>query len=140
MARAKNITNADIERIVAILDGWSGKLTWDLLIDSIKRHTKVVYTRQTLNNHARIKNAYSLRKDWLSKGTSLDKRKLENPELQMAIEKITRLEGENQRLRMENDRILEKMVTWAYNAHTRGLTEEFLSQPLPVVDRAALRK
>jgi hypothetical protein len=38
-------------------------------------------------------------------------------------------------LEEENRRLLEQFVIWAYNAHTRGLDKEFLSQSLPHVDR-----
>lgn len=49
--------------------------------------------------------------------------------------RIARLEAENQRLEAESQRLLEQFVVWAYNAHTRGLDKEFLSQPLPRVNR-----
>ena len=35
----------------------------------------------------------------------------------------------------ENQRLFEQFVVWAYNAHTRGLDKEFLSHPLPRVNR-----
>lgn len=136
MSRAKNLTDADIDRIVGILDGWSGKLSWDLLIRAVFRHTKSTYSRQALNNHQRIKDAFTLRKRTISSKTVIERKKADSPELQAALDRLTRLEGENQRLRMENDRLLERFVTWAYNAHTRGLDERFLSQPLPPVNRA----
>ena len=136
MTRAKNLTDADIERIVAILDGWSGKLSWDLLIQAVARHLKSTYTRQALNSHQRIRDAFTLRKEKLSGVPAIERKKAESPELQAALERLARVEGENQRLKMENDRLLEKFATWAYNAHARGLTEDFLSQPLPKVSRA----
>jgi hypothetical protein len=139
MTRAKNLSAADVEIIVGILDGWSGKLTWDLLIQAIARRNRATYTRQALNNHERIKNAFALRKSALAGKPSSGTKKVGPPELQAALERIARLEGENQRLQMENNRLLEKFATWAYNAHIRGLDETFLSQPLPVVDRATTR-
>ncbi len=36
--RARNLDDQAIERIIGILDGWSGKLSWDLLVDSIERY------------------------------------------------------------------------------------------------------
>jgi hypothetical protein len=136
MTRAKNLSAADVETIVGILDGWAGKLTWELLIQAVARRNRATYTRQALNNHERIKNAFVLRKSALSGKPSGADKKVDSPELQAALERIARLEGENQRLQMENNRFLEKFAIWAYNAHTRGLDEIFLSQPLPVVDRA----
>ncbi|MGZ9129870.1 MAG: hypothetical protein ACXW4Z_19005 [Candidatus Binatia bacterium] len=140
MTRAKNLSAADIETIVKILDGWSGKLTWDLLIKAIARRSKAIYTRQALNNHERIKSAFALRKSAVTgKPGSIDKRVGSSPEFEAALERISRLEGENQRLQMENNRFMEKFATWAYNAHVRGLDEAFLSQPLPTIDRSITR-
>ncbi|NQB78276.1 hypothetical protein DZ919_032310, partial [Pseudomonas aeruginosa] len=60
--RAKNLNDDAIGVIVAILDGWSGKLTWDLLIDMIERRLFVRYTRQALDKRARVKVAYQVAK------------------------------------------------------------------------------
>lgn len=133
MTSSRNLTPSAVEQIVSILDGWSGKLTWDLLIISIARHLKGSYTRQALHKHERIKRAFMLRKQILS--TSVGAKKVVSPELQVANDRIARLEGENGRLQMENDRLLEQFVRWAYNAYSRGLDEQFLSRPLPVINR-----
>lgn len=139
MTRAKNLSATDVETIVRILDGWSGKLTWDLLIQAVARRTRSTYSRQALNNHERIKNAFGLRKNELAGKPISGEKKADSPELQVALERIARLEGENQRLHMENNSLMEKFATWAYNAHSRGLDEKFLSQPLPMVDRATTK-
>ena len=47
--RAKNLSDDAIGLIVGMLDGWSGKLTWDLFIDVIERRLRVRYTRQALD-------------------------------------------------------------------------------------------
>ncbi|OOL34699.1 hypothetical protein [Pseudomonas sp. FSL W5-0299] len=133
MTRSRNLTPDAVEQIVSILDGWSGKLTWDLLIISVARRLRGTYTRQALHKHERIKRAFMLRKQILS--TSVGTRKVVSSEVQVANDRITRLEGENGRLQMENDRLLEQFVRWAYNAYSRGLDEQFLSRPLPVICR-----
>lgn len=132
--RAKNLTDKDIADIVSILDGWSGKLSWDLLIEAIEQRRRVTYTRQALHKYERIQHAFSLRKKDLSDGAG-EVQQVEFPELQAALERIARLEGENARLAAENQRLLEQFATWAYNAHTRGLDNAFLSRPLPPVNR-----
>lgn len=131
--RAKNLTDADIKHIVEILDGWSGKLSWELLIDAIELRLFNRYTRQALFKHERLRNAYELQK----KNPSLvgNQGKTNSPELQMALDRIARLEAENRRLEAENEHLLEQFVRWAYNAHTRGLDKDFLSKPLPGVNR-----
>lgn len=136
--RAKNLTDADIEIIVGILDGWSEKLTWDGLIDAITSRLRAKYTRQALNQHERIKQTFQLAKERLGgverpRGKGLSG--LNAVETQAFMERFKKLEAENARLRLENERLLEQFVVWAYNAHTRGLDRDFLSRPLPRVDR-----
>ena len=133
--RARNLDDAGIKDIVEILDGWSEKLTWDLLIEAINFRTHNKYTRQTLHKHERIKNAFELCKARLADG-DVAIRNVRSPELQKALERIARLEAENKRLESENNQLLEQFVRWAYNAYTRGLDSEFLNQPLPPVNRS----
>ncbi|MHC2996343.1 hypothetical protein OA56_02870 [Tepidiphilus sp. HLB4] len=132
--RGKNLTDEAIEQIVRILDGWSGKLTWEALIDAILLRLHCRYTRQALYKHERIRAAYALRKASL-RGASGDDAHPGSGPLADAMARIARLEAENKRLEYENQRLLEQFVVWAYNAHTRGLDKDFLSQPLPAVNR-----
>ncbi|MCG9065464.1 hypothetical protein LH425_10495 [Laribacter hongkongensis] len=132
--RGKNLTDDAIEQIVRLLDGWQGKLTWEALIDAIVTRLHCKYTRQALHKHERIRVAYAMRKQTLGKGQQATVQSASGLPAD-AIVKIARLEAENQRLEAENQRLLEQFVVWAYNAHTRGLDKEFLSQPLPRVNR-----
>lgn len=132
--RGKNLTDDAIEQIVRLLDGWEGKLTWEALIDAIVTRLHCKYTRQALHKHERIRAAYALRKQSLGVQNDAAVSRGSGP-LADAMAHIARLEAENQRLEAENQRLLEQFVVWAYNAHTRGLDKEFLSQPLPRVNR-----
>ena len=132
--REKNLDDEAISRIVGILDGWAGKLTWDLLIDAVDRHLRSSYTRQTLHKHERIRQAFVQRKKTLQSDPSV-KEMAGSPELQVALERIARLESENTRVEAENQRLLGQFARWAYNANTRGLDRDFLNQPLPSVNR-----
>lgn len=138
--RAKNIDEQAIEQIISILDGWSGKLSWELLIDAIYGRMYSHYTRQALSKHARIKQAFVLRKKKLS-GSDNQQHKTDtgSPELQLAMQRINRLEAEVERLKSENNNLLEQFFRWAYNAHTRGLDKDFLNQPLGRVQRDATK-
>ena len=134
--RSKNLTATDIEDIVGVLDGWSGKLSWDLVIDEIEERMHQRYTRQALHKHARIRDAFQrLKQDDLAraKGRRVPH---DSPELNAALERIARLDAENKRLRMENDRLLEQFAVWAYNAHTHGLDRTLLNRSLPAGDRS----
>jgi hypothetical protein len=132
--RGKNLTDDAIEQIVRLLDGWEGKLTWEALIDASVTRLHCKYTRQALHKHERIRAAYALRKESLRGQKEVAVPRGSGP-LTDAMVRIARLEAENQRLEAENQRLLEQFVVWAYNAHTRGLDKEFLSQPLPRVNR-----
>jgi hypothetical protein len=132
--RAKNLSDVDIKRIVEILDGWSTKLTWNLLIDEIAVRIYGRYTRQALFKHERIRNAYFLtKKNLLRDGGQIGP--TSSPEVQIARQRIERFEAENRRLESENQRLLEQFTIWAFNASAHGFDYELLSQPLPDVNR-----
>lgn len=135
--RSKNLSDGAIEQVVRVLDAWSGKLTWEGLVDALVPRLHFRYTRQALHKHERIRAAFTLRKKALPGST------VSGPEDACKVgsdaAQIARLRAENARLELENQRLLEQFVVWAYNAHTRGLSAEFLSQPLPRVNRGQTR-
>lgn len=135
MSRAKNLSDEDVAKIVEILDGWSGTLRWELLVDAVERRLFARYTRQALNNHKRIKVAFSNRKSELARSDTTPTKSVSSPELQLALDRNDRLSSENKRLKDENTGLLEQFVRWAYNAHLRGLDEEYLNRPLPRINR-----
>ena len=107
--RAPNLDEAGIERIVLLLDSWSEpKLTWDLLIAHIQEKYQISYTRQALDRHARISDAYQFRKRQLSgqvrQATPDDLR-------------INALQEEVARLKRENHHLLEQFVRWLNNVN-----------------------
>ena len=132
--REKNLDDAVVAAIVEVLDGWNGRLTWDMLIEAVESREGLRYTRQALHRHERIRLAFIVRKKALS-GQEVPPREIASQELQVALDRVARLEAVNQRLAAENSALLEQFARWAYNAHTRNLTNEFLNSPLPAVDR-----
>lgn len=136
--RAENLTDELIEKIVRILDGWSEKLTWNKLIDEIEFRTKNKYTRQALAKHQRIKDAYNLTKNRVSDVV----KELPNmsSEVVALIQKVKRLEAENDRLNFENETLLAQFARWAYNAHSKGVTKEMLDKHLTPVDRGRTKQ
>ncbi|WP_417820385.1 hypothetical protein [Terasakiella sp.] len=129
----KHLNDRKIAVIVETIDGWSGKLTWGLLLEKIEPKVGR-YTRQTLNSHVRIKSAFEERKKALrgARGASIDDKPIE---LQKALQKIKKLEATNDRLSRENQELLEQFVRWSYNAHCKGVTVDHLNAPLPAIDR-----
>lgn len=133
--RSKNLTDKYIEEVVAILDGWKGRLTWSLLIDAIELRLHQKYTRQALFKHVRIRDAYTQRKRALQDNSDEDSTVDVSPEIQALMQRLVRLEAENARIKNENNNLLQQFAIWAYNASFKGLDESFLSNPLPFMSR-----
>lgn len=130
---ARHLRKADVEVIVNIIRGWSTeKLTWGLLCSATANALGKSPTRQTLNAHGAIRDAFAAKK------TSL---KLHGPSLAMpgslavAARRIARLQAENDELRAKNDALLEQFVVWQYNAYKHGLKQHQLDEFLPRIDR-----
>ncbi len=68
-------------------------------------------------NTQAIRDAFDNRKSALRNGTS--RKQVKSVELQKALERIERLDAENQRLKNENEALLSQFVRWAYNAHSK---------------------
>lgn len=129
---AKHLTKYDIENILNIIDGWEGKLTWDGLCDASIKHVGKRPTRQSLNSHKEIKLAFNNKK----KRINNESQELRKPSsLNIASQRIKRLEEQNARLKKENDTLLEQFVKWQYNAYKYGMKEYQLNEPLPKIDR-----
>ena len=130
---AKHLTTRDIDVVIDVLSGWKGKLTWELLCDEVAGLIGTRPTRQTMSSHDRIKQAFSDKKTQQKSGPLPTKRP---QSLAIAEQRIHRLESENQRLKAENGRLLERFIQWQYNAQKRGLSKAVLDAPLPAIDRA----
>jgi hypothetical protein len=59
--------------------------------------------------------------------------------LRAALGRVKRLEVELAELKTRENLLLEQFVRWAYNASTRGLSGDFLNQPLPPTNRLGNR-
>lgn len=132
---SKQLRDADIESVVKILDGWNGKLTWAALLEAVWKRLYTRYTRQALDRHDRIKQAFTARKKDLRGALAGSVKVVSSPELQKALERIGALEAANKRLERESRQLLEQFVRWAHNAKTKGLDSNFLNRPLPKIDR-----
>lgn len=130
---AKHLKQSDIDAIVDIIRGWpSNKLTWDGICESSAQVIGKTPTRQTLDAHVAIKDAYAARKS----GLKVHEPRTAMPSsLAVAAQRIARLQTENNELRMKNDALLEQFVKWQYNAYKHGLKEHQLNAELPYIDR-----
>ena len=121
----------DIETILEVLDGWTGKLTWPALVDRIERRLHRRYTRLTLSKKSRIADSYAQIKSRLAIQQGVEN-KPSNAESQV----VERLKSEKLRFSLENKKLLEQHLRWRYNAHLHGLTLEVLDKPMPSVSRS----
>ncbi|WP_124671729.1 hypothetical protein [Burkholderia cepacia] len=131
--RSPNLTADRIDSIVGIIRSWEGRLTWPALIKAVATQMRSTYTRQALYNQERIRVAFGVYRA-SSNINGIDKRPV-SAALRASMERVQRLELENAELRKREELLLEQFVRWAYNAATRGLSEEFLNRPLPPLNR-----
>lgn len=131
--RSENLDDEKIEKIVQILDGWSGKLTWSKLIDEIFLHLKNKYTRQTLAKHTRIKSAYDLIKE--NKYDTKDSKTYSPAEVNVINQELEKVKAENRRLKKEKQDLLAQFARWTYNSYAKGISKDELDKPLPIIYR-----
>ena len=133
--RSRNLSPEDVELIVGLLDGWSGMLSWKALIESVERRLYFRYTRQALHAHQRIRDAFGLCKERLARGSRKKGEKHVSQEMRLLMERLARRDAEVERLKAENQRLMEQFVVWLYNAQIRGIGQAELGRSMPRVDR-----
>lgn len=130
---AKHLTKQDVEAVIDIIYGHdSHKLTWEELCEASAQVIGKKPTRQSLYSHEAIREAYKTKKANLKLKTPVKPRP---SNLNIAAERIARLEGEVETLKSKNTALLEQFVVWQYNAYKYGLKEHQLNEPLPRIDR-----
>lgn len=135
-ARGRIIDETVIEVIEHILDQWTGKLTWDLLIAAIKASIATEYTSVGLRNHERILQAYTERKESL-RNKEQGRKPLADARTEGLWKDIETLEAENARLKRSCQEYRAMFIRWTQNALIKGLTAEDLNKPLPPAQREA---
>lgn len=133
--RAPDLTNERLQVVLDTLDGWKGKLTWDLLIDAVEKGTGIKYSRFTFAEYPQIANAFSLKKDALRGTWKGDRGEPRDERVRAVLEQVERYKAKVLRLEQENQLLLEQFVTWAHNAERKGVTVMMLNAPLPKPQR-----
>ena len=122
--RASNITEKIIEDILKVINSFSEKISWGVVLEKVANEVGERYTEQGLRKHQKIADAYSVKKVLLAKQRELGGGRT----AQTAIaRRILALEAENSLLKEENRRLSEKFAVWAHNAAGNGLTEDVLN-------------
>ena len=136
-----NLTDSDVGAIIKIITTWGQdeKLSWENLINAVKQRLNKTWSRQALDRHESISEAFKMKKAKLRAQPLVPEYDNLSPEVRMAMERIAELEFDNERLSKEIMAYQEKFTVWAYNAHAKGMTEFDLSRPLPRVNRGGTR-
>ena len=120
-------------KILEMLDGWCGPLSWELMIDAVEKITGHRYSRQTLWNHERIRLA------WIRRKAIHDNEVKQKPSgsagLIAAQEQIAKLKNKVGRLENELNAFRAMFARWLHNSAIHGLTPEVMNEPLPPIDR-----
>ncbi|KJG12890.1 hypothetical protein [Photobacterium iliopiscarium] len=132
---AKHLTDKDISNVVEVLDDWptDSKLSWDRLVEAVEHEYKFKTTRQTLQKQNRIKTAFQEVKSLVSGKVPSNKPKLP-PSLKVAAERLEKQQREIERLKRENQQLLEQFQVWLYNAYRHGVTIDQMNESLPTKD------
>lgn len=134
MAKNKFIKQDDVVAIVQMIRSWpKEKIGWDDLCTACKPLLGYIPTRQGLNGHRSVKDAFQAKKVGIR--NKVPPRKPLPSSLAVASDRISRLNATVTALQEENDRLRDRLVIWQYNAFKRGLTRAQLEEPLPVIDR-----
>lgn len=137
--RSPNLTAARVEAIVTMVRAWEGRLTWPALIQAAEKRFGCAYTRQALFKHAPIRIAYDVYRSATPASVRVKPGRPVSAALQAAMDRVHRLQQENAELRRREMLLLEQFHRWAYHASSRGLTQHFLDQPLPPLNRRGNR-
>ncbi|WP_372398676.1 hypothetical protein ABMY26_18660 [Azospirillum sp. HJ39] len=133
---APRLTEADIEKAVRLLDGWTGKLTWARYLAVLATEVGHLYTKPAMHKQARIIGAWEAAQKRLAESReAVGADSLGDAAIAEANRKIARLRAEIARLEQENRDLLERFVRWSHNAARSGLSPERLDAELPTMHR-----
>lgn len=124
----KHLTKKDEARIIKIIEEWSEpKLTWPLLVEACKTKLGISRARQSLMKIPTIDMAMKDRKAALKAPTEKAGWVKDIKEANERIEKLTEA---NQKLKVVNQKLLERFKIWQANADMHGISQSMLDQPL----------
>lgn len=123
-----HLTRKDEARIIKIIEQWSEpKLTWPLLVEACKTKLGISRARQSLMKLPAIDIAFKDRKAALKAPVEKAGWIKDIHEANARIEKLTEA---NQKLKLVNQKLLERFKIWQANADMHGVSQRKLDQPL----------
>lgn len=125
--RAPNLDDERVSKIVELLDGWSGALTWSLLVEAIEEKVGGRYARQALDRHVPIKDAYQQAKQRMG-GEKQPSGQLTEKEIRRRAGEYDRLTNEVARLEREGNNYAQQFARWVWNLRQMKISEDQLSR------------
>jgi len=123
-----HLTKRDEARIIKIIEDWSEpKLTWPLLVEACKARLGISRARQSLMKLPAIDLAMKDRKSALKAKTQ---KVGWIKDINAANRRIEQLAEDNQKLKIVNQKLLERFKIWQANADMHGISQRVLDQPL----------
>lgn len=120
-----------IKEAILLLDGWTGRLTWDLYLRTLSKQIHRLYTRAAMLRNSDIRTAWELAKrragDHEGGHGSVGMAQMR--------EQVRELRNAVDRLEAKEKALLLQYLTWTQNAANHGLSIDQLSRPLPLNDR-----
>ena len=127
------ITDKDVRAMVEMIRSWpkNEPFKWDSICKGAQTILDYEPTRQALHKKPALVNAYEVRKKFLR--SEADKlRKVTRPRTTLdAMERIARLQEENEQLKAEVQKMAEVANRFIYNATLHGVPRDKLMAPLP---------
>lgn len=106
--------------------------TWEDVVDMGERAFGHRWTRQALERHVAIKDAYLARQ---SKPESPKTASSKDPAIDLLEQRIASQSAELTRLRTTISELNDLFVRYQYNAHARGISPAELEAPLPTIPK-----
>lgn len=130
---ARHLNKNDIAKIINTIVVWDDEqITWDRICDAVTPLINRKPTRQSLNMHKEIVEAYHNRK----KGIRVTDNAIRKPaNLKIAAARIANLEKQIYHLEEQNKNLKEQFIKWQYNSYKFGVTEHQLNSDLPTIER-----
>ena len=131
------VTKDSLPVVLALINTWEGKLTWELLCEQIAMQLDIEggVQRQSLSSYKEIQEAYSLRKEILKKKKENPPTPSSNVTIEYLQNKVAALEAENVLLREKNEAYKQRFVLWQYNAYMHGIRIDTLDDAIDMLEK-----
>lgn len=127
------ITDKDVRQMIDMIRAWpkSEPFKWEAICKGAQSILGYEPTRQALHKKPAVVNAYEVKKKFLrSEADKLSK--VTRPRTTLdAMERIAKLQEENDQLKAEVQKMAEIANRFIYNASIWGLSRDKLMAPLP---------